>query len=140
MQFSVFLANRIGQLKELLDLLGEESVEVLGLSVVDSTDWAVIRVVMSDPGKAREVLHRHGTPFTESNVLLTQLDGGNSLSEICGLLLRAEISIHFAYPLTVRSNDRAVMVLHVDDNVLAADVLTRHKIVLLGHEDLSRPA
>ena len=86
------------------------------------------------------MLHRHGTPFTESNVLLTQLDGGNSLSEICGLLLRAEISIHFAYPLTVRSNDRAVMVLHVDDNVLAADVLTRHKIVLLGHEDLSRPA
>ncbi|MFP4052618.1 MAG: acetolactate synthase [Phycisphaerae bacterium] len=136
-QFSVFLANRIGQLRELLDLFTEENISVLGLSVIDSTDWAVIRVVLSLPNKAREVLRRSGLQFTESRVLLVEVPMQETLIDVCGLLMRAELSIHFAYSLAVHSHQNPVMVLHVDDYTLATHALIRRGYVLLGDEDLA---
>lgn len=138
-QFSVFLANRVGQLKDTLDLFAEQEVDVYGLSIVDSTDWAVIRTIFSDPDKAREVLRRREIPFTESQVLLVELEDRRALVRICGLLLQTEINVHFAYPLAIRCHENAVMVFHVDDLVLARQVLTRHGFTLPGWEDLADP-
>lgn len=139
MQFSVFLANRVGQFKDMLDLFTEQDVNVLGVSIVDSTDWGVIRVVFDNPNKARELLKAHGLPFTESEVLLIELFGPDAISDICAHLLQAEINVHFAYPLTIRSHDNPVMVFHVEDYILARDLLTRHGLTLLGEEDLADP-
>ena len=139
MQFSIFLANRIGQLKELLDMFVEKNVPVHGVSIIDSADWAVIRTVFSEPGKAREILKAHGLSFVESEVLLVELKDENTLSEICGHLLRAEISVHFAYPLTIRRNDNPVMVFHLDDYETARQTLRRHGLTIVGFEDLSDP-
>jgi len=138
-QFSIFLANRVGQLKDLLDLFYDRGVRVLGISVVDSADWAVIRTVVSDPDKTREALKQHSLPFTESQVLLVALNGDEALAEVCELLLRAELNVHFAYPLMIRRGDMPVMVFHVDDHVLARQHLIRHGLALLGDEDLADP-
>ena len=138
-QFSIFLANRLGQLKELLDVFLDREIRVLGFSVVDSTDWAVVRVVVSDPDKAREVLKRERLPFTESEVLLVELAGENDVSLVCGLLLQAEVAIHFAYPLTVRRDDHPLMAFHVDDHLLAAKILVHHGLGLIGYDDLDDP-
>ena len=138
-QFSLFLANRVGQLREMLSLFAEESLAVIGVSVVDSTDWAVIRLVFSDANKARETFKAHGLPFTESEVLLAELDGAEALSEICKALVRAEINVHSAYPLIVHQDNNPVMVFHVDEPVLAAHVLTTRGVRLLGSEDLADP-
>ncbi len=138
-QFSIFLANRVGQLRELLDVFDDKKLQMLGISIFDSTDWAVIRIVFLDPNKARAVLQDRGVPFTESEILLIELIDDDTLGEVCDRLMGAELNIHFAFPLTLRSHDNAVMVLHVDDRVLATHVLTRHHFVLLGHEDLADP-
>ena len=138
-QFSVFLSNRVGQFKDVLDAIAAEDIQVLGVSVVDSTDWAVLRILVSDPNKAREVFRRHGLACTETHVLLPVLPEDGSLAEICGLLLQAEINVHFAYPLAIRYDDNPIMVFHVDESILATDLLTRHGIVLLGSEDLADP-
>lgn len=138
-QFSVFLANRVGQLQELLDLLEQQQVRVLGLSIVDSADWAVIRIVFCDPDGARAVFRKHAVAFTESGVLLVELEGENAMSEICGHLVRGEINIHFAYPLIIRRHGHPVMVLHVDESIQACRMLLHHGWTLLGHEDLGDP-
>lgn len=135
-QFSVFLANRVGQLKDLMTLFSTHSVDVLGISIVDSTDWAVIRCVFSDANTARELLISHKLPFTESHVMLVEVEGTTALSQVCSNLLSAEINVHFAYPLTIHSNDNPVMVFHVDDHVLATEILLNHDFTLLGSEDL----
>jgi len=136
-QLSVFLANRVGQLKDLLDVLAESGVRVLGLSVIDATDWAVVRCVVSDVDLARAVLGRRGLRYTERPVLLVKLTDSQDMSAICGCLVRAEINIHFAYPLTVQHHEHAVMVFHVDDTMLACRVLRDHGMDLLGQGDLS---
>lgn len=135
-QLSIFLANRVGQLKDLLDVLAESDVQVLGLSVVDATDWAVIRCVVSDANLAQDVLRARGLPYTESPVLLAELAEPEDMATICGCLVRAEINIHFAYPLSVTRHEHAAMVLHVDDTMLACRVLRDHGITLLGQADL----
>ncbi|RPI62928.1 MAG: hypothetical protein EHM48_03285 [Planctomycetaceae bacterium] len=138
-QFSIFLANRVGQLKDLMNLFAQQHVEVLGVSIVDSSDWGVVRAVFSDAGKARCLLQKHNTAFTESSVLLAEFTDQAALSDICACLVSAEISVNFAYPLVIRSHENPVMVLHVDDTVLATQVLTMHRYILLGSEDLADP-
>ncbi|MFB3892965.1 MAG: acetolactate synthase [Phycisphaerae bacterium] len=138
-QFSVFLANRVGQLKDLMGVFPERSVEILGVSIVDSTDWAVVRIVSSDANAARALLQEHSLAFTESNVLLVELDGHAALSNICRHLVGAELNVNYAYPLTIRSNNHPVMVFHVDDHVMATQVLKSHGFTLIGHEDLRDP-
>lgn len=138
-QFSVFLANRVGQLRDLMQAFLEKDVDVYGLSIVDSTDWAVVRIVASDANVTRGLLQKHALPFTESEVILVELIERDSLTKICSYLLSAELNVHFAYPLTLRSHEHPVMVFHIDDEVTATQVLTRHGFVLLGSEDLADP-
>ena len=134
-QFSIFLPNRVGQLGELLELLDQAEVEVAGISVVDSTDWAVVRTVFTEPGKARAVLVGHRVAFTECEVLAVVLEADQALHQLCQTLVSAELNVQFAYPLLIRRDDRPVMVLHADDHVLAAKVLTKRGFRVLDHED-----
>lgn len=138
-QFSIFLVNRVGQMKDLMDLLQDKKVTMVGMSIVDSTDWAVIRAIFSEPEKARLVLEEASLAFTETEVLLAELVDDESMCDICGHLLRGEISIHFAFSLMLHSHDHPVVAFHVDDSVLAKQILMRHGITLLGEEDLADP-
>ncbi|KPK86257.1 MAG: hypothetical protein AMJ81_01705 [Phycisphaerae bacterium SM23_33] len=135
-QFSVFLPNRVGQLNELLGVLNEEELEVAGISVVDSTDWAVVRMVFTEPGKARAVLKRHGIAFTETALLAIVLEAADSLRQACKALVAAELNVQFAYPLLIRRAGHPVLAFHVDDHVLASHVLTKHGFTLLDYEDV----
>jgi hypothetical protein len=134
-QFSIFLPNRVGQLGELLGVFTSSGVEVLGVCVVDSTDWAVVRLIFDDPDKGREVLGLHKLSFTECDALALVLADSDTLRKACGTLLLAELNVQFAYPLLIQSEGRPVMVLHVDDEVMAARVLCRHGFHLIGHEE-----
>ena len=138
-QFSIFLSNRVGQFKVLLDLLSEAKVQLLGVSIVDAIDWGVVRAVFSDPNRARATLKDRSLPFTESEVLLVELAADETLSEVCGHFLQAEINVHFAYPLTIHPDGQPVMVFHVEDHTLASQMLTKHGFRLLGNEDLADP-
>ena len=133
-QFSIFLPNRVGQLAELLDVLNESEAKVAGISIVDSSDWAVVRMVFTEPGRAREVLKRHAIAFTECEVVAAVVSDDRPLHELCKALVGAELNLQFAYPLSIRRDGDPVMVLHVDDTVLAREVLTKHGFTLLDHE------
>lgn len=138
-QFSVFMPNRVGQFLELLDAVAPKDVQLVGVSVVDSTDWAVVRMVFTQPDHAREILKTAGHSFTESEVLLVELASDETLREVCSYLLRGEINVHFAFPLTIRRHENPVMAFHVDDTILARSILQRHGLTLVGWEDLADP-
>ena len=133
------MPNRVGQFLELLDTFATKKICVAGVSVVDSTDWAIVRTIFTNPNHAREVLKTSRHSYTESEVILVELQGENSLRDVCGHLLQAEINVHFVYPLTIRSNDFPVMAFHVDDSILATQILIHQGMTLLGSEDLADP-
>ncbi len=139
LQFSVFLENKCGRLLVLTRLFEKTQIHVLGLSVVDTTDSAVVRLIMDDPDKTAELFRTHNISFGVTEVLVAELPHGpEALVSILIALLQAEINIYYVYSLLVRSRERPVLVLHVEDNELAHEVLGRQGFATLGQVDLSR--
>ncbi len=135
-QFSVFLDNRCGKLLELVEIFDGHALSLVALSVIDSVDHAVVRIVTSRADLARRLLGRHEIPFSEADILVVELGYEHTLSKLCISLLSAELNIHYAYPLMVRPHGMPTIALHTDDQVLAGQILRRKMFTLLGENDL----
>jgi hypothetical protein len=137
-QFNVFLENRLGGLLDVVRRFETTDVHIVALTVVDSADCAIIRMVLSDPERAMEIFQQAKLPFTESDLLVVQLpDGPQPLLQICKALLMAEIDVHYAYTLLVGAQGRAALALHVADHETAVNTLTRRGFVLYTENDLT---
>src|SRR3954453_16097653 len=91
-QFNVFLENRLGALLDVVKRFETTEIPIVWLTVVDSADCAIIRIVLSDPERALEIFQQAKLPFTESDLLVVQLpEGPQPLLQICKALLVAEI-------------------------------------------------
>ena len=125
-QFNVFMENRLGKLSELVSRFETTDIRIISLTVVDSADCAIIRLVPSDPERAVEILQQGKLPFTESDLLVVRLpDSRQPLVDICKTLLSAEINIHYAYPLLGVGGDGGhALAIHVDDQEMALNTLT----------------
>jgi len=139
-QFSVFLLNKVGVLADVVRTLHERNVHVLGLSVQDSADCAIVRLVTSDPEQTAEIFELHSVPFATGEILVVELrEGAVELGKILSVLLMAEVNIHGSYALLTRPRgDYAALALHVEDNDCAAAVLAGHGFRVLEQGDISR--
>jgi hypothetical protein len=135
-QFTIFMENRVGRLTSVLRLL-EESVTVVGLSIREAADSALVRVICARPDAAKRVLTDAALPFSETYVLAVELTGRHAqpLTAICTAILAGEINIHYAYPLLVRPRGPAIA-MYVDDPTLAAQLLIKKGFTLIGESDL----
>ncbi len=136
-QFSVFLDNRVGKLAELIDIFDGESVHIAALSVADSSDYSIVRLLTTNRTLSRNLLNEHKLPYTEAEILIVELSPRQTLTDLCRCLLAAEVSIHYAYPLLVRPHGAPPIALHTDDQVLACQILQRKLFNLLAEDDLS---
>jgi len=138
-QFSVFLENKCGQLLDLIRIFNKTNVHILGLSVVDTTDSAVIRMAVDDPDKAANVFRQNHIHFSDTEIIVAELPHGpDALATMLTALLEAEINVYYVYSLIVRLDDRAALAFHVDDHELAVEVLKQHGFRTLNQGDLSR--
>jgi len=137
-QFSVFTANRMGRLHDLIELFNERNVHVLALTALDTTDAAILRIIVDDPDHGRELLVEHNFPFTESEVLVVEIDSETKLKGVLQALVRAEINIHYAYSFITQPNGRAALALSLEDADIAATSLTQHQFKVLHQPDLLR--
>lgn len=137
-QFNVFLANRLGAMLDVVRRFETTDVRIVSLTVVDSADCAIIRIVLNDPERALEIFRLAKLPVTESDLLVVQLpDGDQPLLKICKALLGAEINIHYAYPLLVGPQGCAALALYVEDHEMGAHTLQRQGFTLFTENDLS---
>jgi hypothetical protein len=139
LQFSVFLQNKVGALLEIVRLLDQNNIIVLALSIAESCESAISRIIVSDPDRTEELFREHDIPHSSCELMVVELaDGPGDLSMLLAALLMAEVNVHFSYPLLVRPRGRAVLVLHVDDIECATSVLLGEGFKLLTQGDLSR--
>src|SRR5215831_4001399 len=123
-QFNVLMENKVGVLLSLVRRFETTDIRIISLTCVDSADCAIIRLVLSDPERATEILKLADLPFTESDLLVVQLpEGQQPLLMICKALLAAEISIHYAYPILVGPQGHPALALKVEDIDTAAAFL-----------------
>ena len=137
-QFSVFLENRVGQLLEVVRAFQGSKVKIVGLSISDSADCCIIRLILSHPEQGREILGLNKVAFAENELLIAEMPGvPHALVDMCSALIQAEINIHYAYPLIVHPRGRAAVATHID-NIEQASVSLRSKgFEILCEADLS---
>jgi len=137
-QFSVFTPNKLGRLHDLVSLFATHQVHVLALSVLDTTESAILRLVVDDPERARHLLLEHKFPFTETDVLAVEIDSDTKLPGALAALLEAELNINYLYSFIVRPSGKSVLALNIEDREIATQVLLRHQFKVLNQSDLSR--
>lgn len=136
-QFSIFAPNKVGQLLTLIRLVESARLRVLALSIVDSAECSIIRLVVTRPENAYELLAHAGYRFCEVDLLVVELPNRDQpILAICSTLLRAEVNIQYAYPLMVRPYGRPALAFYVDDLEVAANVLDTEGFIVLTEHDL----
>ena len=137
-QFSVFAENRVGRLFDLTTLFKEANVHIMALTVLDTTDSAIVRVVVDDPDKARELMINNDFPYTECDVLAVEISDESDLKQVLAALLEAEINIHYVYSFIKRPEGRAALAINAEDTDVAAQTLNHRGFRVLTQRDISR--
>ncbi len=138
-QFSVFLKNKVGALLEVVRLLNMYTVDVVGLSVQDSTDSSIVRLIVSDPEMVEGLFKENEIAFGVCEMVVVEMtEVATDLAKMLASLLAAEVNIFFSYPLLTRPNRKAALALHVEDHECAASVLAGDGFALLSQADISR--
>ncbi len=138
-QFNVFLANRMGALLALVRRFETTDVKVVSLTVIETADCAIIRMVPSDYERAYEILIAAKFPFTESDLLVVKIpDNDQPLLTLTKCLLGGEINIHYMYPLLIGVGPmgNTAVALYVDDFENAATILHAQGFTLFTESDL----
>jgi hypothetical protein len=137
-QFSIYADNKVGRLNEIIRLLSEREVHIMAMSILDTTDSSIIRIIVDYPDKAKKLLQEHMFSFVISDLIVVELNSTIEIEKVTNALVQAEINIHYIYPFIFRPNNSSALAISLEDNELAADTLTRHQLRLLGQNDITR--
>jgi len=138
-QFSVMMQNRVGALAALVKLLHGAGINVIGLSVQDSRDATVARLVLTDPEAAEQLFMEKGIPHTSCELVVVALrESSPGLLQCLEVLMAAETNLDFAYSLLGCPHGQSLLAMHVEDAHFAASVLHQAGFKLMNQDDLSR--
>ena len=138
-QFSVFLPNKVGAMLEIVKLLNAQNTHVVALSVSESTESAIARIIASDPARVEKLFREENVPFGVSEVVVVELrEVATQLVKLLAALVMAEVNVHFAYPLLIRPRGFSAIALHVDDTDCASSVLMGEGFKMLSQDDITR--
>jgi len=134
-QISIFLENSPGRLYEATQALGDAGLNLRSLSISDISGFGVLRVLVSDVGKARKVIMAKQLPARVDEVVAAEIDDTpGSLARALKVLMENKVNVDYMYALAGTSSGRAVMVFCFSDNDLAIKLLQEQKIKILDAE------
>lgn len=136
-QISVFLENRTGQLAEITGLLAKEGIDIRAISIAETADYGLARLIVDDSNKASNILLAHGDILSMTPVWAVEVpDSPGGLADLLGMLAQEEIDIEYMYSLFTHRDGMAYMVLRVSNEPRFLSALGDRKIRVMSKEDL----
>ncbi len=136
-QLSMFLENKPGRLSEPCRLLADAGINILTLSLADTQQFGILRIIVRDWEKARKVLESAGCVVNVTEVVATEVeDQPGGLAKILEVIEQAKLNIEYMYAFTFRSGDKAVLVFRFNDPDAAVAVLQARGISVIGNVEL----
>ncbi len=133
-QLSVFVENKIGRLSAVLNVLKDNSIDISALSLADTSEYGILRLVVDKPDEAVVVLRESGVMVKCTQVIAAAMDDApGGLAYLLELLTEANVGIEYMYAFIGKSEGKAWTVLRVDDYETAVEVFNKHGISL--HSD-----
>ena len=136
-QFCVFMENRVGRLHDLMRQLERHDLRIVALSIDDSVDCAIVRLMFDNFERAHELLQLGSFSFVETDIIGVELpEAEQPFLTVCTTLLQAEINIHYIYPLLYRRGGKGAIGLYVDDIDRGLELLADKGHQLIAEQDL----
>ena len=136
-QQSVFVENSVGQLLSLTRLFDRADIRILALSVVNSVDCAICRMILDDPDRGYDALAGSGFKVSEAELIVVSLPHGKrALLRTWTALLAAEVNIYYTYPLLVHPRNCAAIAVVTDNIEQAIQTLRQKKFDVLNQDEL----
>ncbi len=138
-QISVFLENRSGRLTEVSRVLGLSEVNIRALCVAETADYGVLRLILNDPARGREVLEAAGFTVQETEVLAVEIpDVPGGLAQALQPLEEASVNVEYIYSFVEKSGESAIVVFRVEDLGRAVTALEDAGLRLMKGDDIYR--
>ena len=136
-QLSVFIENRQGRLGEVLNVLKENNVNILSLSLADTTEYGLLRLIVNNPELGKEKLAEDGFSTILTDVLVLKISHqSGSLQQLLKILSDNDVNIEYMYGLSI-DGEEASVVLKTSDIVKAEEVLSKQGVKTLSTKDIS---
>lgn len=137
-QFSIFASNRVGRLNDIILKLAQQEIHIMAVCTLDATDTTIIRLIVDYWEQAQRFFDELGLAYELNEVLAVEIDSEQDIKYVTCALTQAEISIHYVYPMLARPKGKSALVLNLEDNDMATDILTTSGIRVLGQSDIAR--
>ena len=126
-QVSVFLENKSGRLKEVTEILGNAGINMSAFTIADTSDFGILRINVSDPGRTQEILKKHKFAVQLNDVILIKTPNRpGGLAKMLNLLNQDDVFIEYMYAFS-NSEDTAVIVIRPTDFQKCMDILQNHR-------------
>ena len=136
-QLSVFVENQPGKLVEALEALAAAEIDMRALSLADTSDFGILRLIVDKPQKALNVLQDAGFLVKSNEVIPVVVgDKPGGFAAVLRILANAGIDVEYTYAFVAHSRDNAYVILRVNDNGAAIKVLAENGITILTAEQL----
>lgn len=131
-QTSIFIENTKGRLAEVCTLLGEENINIRALTIAESPEFGILRVVLDKPQEAKTVLKEHGFISTSTDIIAVEVsDSPGGLSKALRVLAENDLDVEYMYGFVEKATDKALMVFKIADMDKAIEVLQKNNISLV---------
>lgn len=134
-QISVFLENKSGRLAQVCRVLGEHNINIRALSIADTTDFGILRLIVNDPDMAYQVLKKAGFTVSSTEVIAVEVpDRPGGLADVLAVLKEADINIEYLYAFVQKASHAALVVFRVEQLDEAIARLQAAGVTVLGGE------
>ncbi len=128
-QISIFIENKKGRLAEVTKILEENNINIRALSLADTSDFGILRIIVNEPEKCKNILYDKGFIVKESNVLAVEIeDKPGGLARVLGILSENDINIEYMYAFVEKKENNAIVIFKVDNNEKTVSILSSNNI------------
>ncbi|MDR1028815.1 MAG: ACT domain-containing protein [Clostridiales Family XIII bacterium] len=128
-QISVFVENKPGRLTEITEILGEAGIDLRAMSIADTADFGILRIIVSEPVRTLEVLRKADCVVSVTQVLAVAIeDAPGSLSKVLRILSDAGVSVEYLYAFITRTKGNAYVIFRVEDTGRATALFAEHGV------------
>lgn len=132
-QLSVFVENKQGRLAEITSIIGEAGIDIRALSIADTTDFGILRLIVDKPAEAEKVLKAAGLTVSLTDVIAVGIpDVTGGIAKTLTAIADKDVGVEYVYEYVARNSDHAYFVMRVADNEKAIAALKAHGCELLS--------
>ena len=131
-QISIFLENKYGKLSEILALLAEEKIRIIAATVADTSEYGILRIIVSDPQKAYKILKGNNVSADVLAIVTNSCAG--SFAQTLSCFTKAGVSIEYMYCFS--ANEKSILILRTNNREAAREVIRRQNLEYICESDL----